>query len=136
MLFRSVRSAGTGATGGLPATALALETTAARGIDIRGHRSTELTPALLRESDLVLAMEPGQAVRARELAPEKAVRIHVITDRSAEAGDAADAPGAGVRDPIGGAAVDYDDTFNRIRSHLLRWLPSILEEVERREGVR
>jgi hypothetical protein len=41
-----------------------------------------------------------------------------------------------VPDPIGGTAVDYDDTFNRIRSHLLRWLPSIREEVERREGVR
>ncbi len=131
-----VRSAGTGASAGFPATPLAVETAAAKGVDIRGHRSTPLTAESIRESDLILAMESGQAARARELAPEMAPRIHLITERSAEVGDAADSPAPDVRDPIGGTAVDYDDTFHRIRSHLLRWLPSILEAVERREGVR
>ncbi len=35
------------------------------------------------------------------------------------------------------ASVDqYRDTYNRIRSHLLGWVPVIRESVERREGVR
>jgi protein-tyrosine-phosphatase len=131
-----VRSAGTGATGGQPATALAVETAEAKGIDIRDHRSTKLTAELLRESDLVLTMEPGQADYARSLAPEAAERVYGIAERSAEGTPRGAGTWAGIPDPIGGTAVDYDDTFNRIRSHLLRWLSSIQEAVERREGVR
>ena len=128
-----VRSAGTGAVGGVPATTLAVGTTAGRGIDIRNHRSTEVTPDLLRSADLILCMEPTHVARVRELAPEKAEQIHLITEQSTEG---AEASRTGIYDPIGGSAVEYDDTFNRIRSHLLRWLPLIREAVERRQGVR
>jgi hypothetical protein len=65
------------------------------------------------------------------MAPDAAERIHLITEHGADAGI-----GEGVRDPMGGGADDYVDTFNRIRSHMLRWLPVIREAVERREGVR
>ena len=127
-----VRSAGTGAVGGVPATTLAVGTTAGRGIDIRSHRSTEVTPELIRSADLILCMEPVHVARAKELAPEKA-GIYLITEQSTEG---AEASRTGIYDPIGGSAVEYDDTFNRIRSHLLRWLPVIREAVERRQGVR
>lgn len=129
----AVRSAGTGAVGGVPATTLAVGTTQARGIDIRSHRSTEVTAELVRQADLILCMEPAHVGRVRELAPDRAEQIHLITEQSAEKTDAAR---LGIFDPIGGTAVEYDDTFNRIRSHLLRWLPLIREAVERRQGVR
>lgn len=128
-----VVSAGTGAAEGVPATSLAVQTSAENGIDIVGHRSTPLTAALLRESDLVLAMEPGHVERARELAPDAKERIHLITERGAmPSGN----PSPGVRDPIGGTPDQYRDTFHRIRSHLLAWVPVIRDAVERREGVR
>jgi|SRR5687767_8477687 protein-tyrosine phosphatase len=129
----TVRSAGTGAVGGVPATTLAVGTTQSRGIDIRSHRSTEITAELILQADLILCMEPPHVARVRELAPEKADQIHLITEQSAEGNEAAR---LGIFDPIGGTAVEYDDTFNRIRSHLLRWLPLIREAVERRQGVR
>lgn len=129
----TVRSAGTGAVGGVPATTLAVGTTQSRGIDIRNHRSTEITGDLIRQADLILCMEPPHVARVRELAPEKADQIHLITEQSAEKNEAAR---HGIIDPMGGTAVEYDDTFNRIRSHLLRWLPLIREAVERRQGVR
>jgi protein-tyrosine-phosphatase len=129
----TVRSAGTGAVGGVPATTLAVGTTQSRGIDIRSHRSTEITAELIHQADLILCMEPPHVARVRELAPEKADQIHLITEQSAEGNEAAR---LGIFDPIGGTAVEYDDTFNRIRSHLLRWLPLIREAVERRQGVR
>lgn len=129
----TVRSAGTGAVGGVPATTLAVGTTQSRGIDIRNHRSTEITAELIRQADLILCMEPPHVARVRELAPEKADQIHLITEQHAEGNEAAR---LGIFDPIGGTAVEYDDTFNRIRSHLLRWLPLIREAVERRQGVR
>jgi protein-tyrosine-phosphatase len=127
-----IGSAGTGAADGLPATLFAVSTAAAHELDLRPHRSRVLTPRLVRESDLIVAMERHHAEWARGLAPEAGDRIHVITEQRAQGGESAD----GVSDPIGGTAEDYDDTFHRIRSHLLRWLPVLREAIERQEGVR
>ncbi|MGH7680421.1 MAG: hypothetical protein ACRENN_00370, partial [Candidatus Eiseniibacteriota bacterium] len=52
-----VRSAGTMAPQGSPATTLAIETAAKHDIDIKSHRATLLDAELLGESDLVLCME-------------------------------------------------------------------------------
>jgi protein-tyrosine phosphatase len=127
----TVSSAGSGAGEGSPAAAYAIQTASARGLDLSKHRSRPLTAALIREADLVLGMEAAHVSAARSLAPDSADRIRLVTEHGAEGG-AAD----GVRDPIYGGPDDYVDTFNRIRSHMLRWLPFIREAVERREGVR
>jgi protein-tyrosine phosphatase len=127
-----VGSAGTGATDGLPATPLAIQVSADSKVDLRRHRSRALTPGMLRASDLILAMEPHHIEYARGLAPEVSSRIHLITEKGASGGKAHD----GVVDPMGGTAEQYRDTFHRIRSHLLGWIPVIRESVERREGVR
>ena len=131
-----VISAGTAAHEGMPATAYAVQATAARGIDLRRHRSQELTAAIARESDLILGMEPGHVERVLELAPDAAERAHLITAQGAQGAEAGRAGAMGIADPIGGALDEYDDTFNKIRSHLLRWLPLIRDAVERSEGVR
>ena len=126
-----VSSAGSGASEGIPASPHAMEATRARGMELSRHRSRPLTPKLIQDSDLVLGMEPMHVAHAKDMAPSAAKRVHLITEHGADGGT-----GEGVRDPMGGAADDYVDTFNRIRSHLLRWLPFIREAVERREGVR
>jgi protein-tyrosine-phosphatase len=126
-----VDSAGTGAGEGNPAAEYALQTVAARGMELSKHRPRPLTAKLVRESDLVLGMEVSHVAYSKDMAPDAAERVHLITEHGAEGG-ASD----GVRDPIGGTTDDYADTFNRIRSHMLRWLPVIREAVERREGVR
>jgi protein arginine phosphatase len=127
----SVSSAGSVAGEGSPAAAFAVQTAAARGLDLSKHRSRPLTAELVREADLVLGMEPAHVSAAKSLAPDSADRVRLVTEYGAEGG-AAD----GIRDPIYGGPDDYVDTFNRIRSHMLRWLPFIREAVERREGVR
>ena len=127
----AVASAGTGALPGTPAAALAVSTAAAHGIDIRGHRSTALSAELVRRSDLILGMEPQHVTRAVELVAGAAERAHLITELGADG----EKGGRGVADPIGAGTDSYQDTFHRIRSHLLRWVPVIREEVERRERV-
>ncbi|HZI89789.1 MAG TPA: low molecular weight phosphotyrosine protein phosphatase [Candidatus Polarisedimenticolia bacterium] len=127
-----VISAGTGAADGLPATALATQVCAEGGVELVNHRSLPLTPALIRASDLVLGMEAHHVEHARRLAPDAADRVHLITERGAASGAIAE----GVLDPMGGTADQYRDTYHRIRSHLLGWIPVIREAVERREGVR
>ncbi len=128
-----VSSAGTGAVEGTPATALAVTVCAENGVDVREHRSKALTAALIRASDLVLGMEPHHLEYARGLVSSAADRIHLITEKGLAPGAA---PSSGVADPMGGTADQYRDTYNRIRSHLLGWIPVIRESVERREGVR
>jgi len=128
-----VVSAGTGATEGAPATHLAVQVSAAAGVDLSSHRSTPVTRGLIRASDLILGMEPQHVEYARALASDAAGRIHLITEKGAAPGSPAS---EGVLDPLGGSADQYRDTFNRIRSHLLGWIPVIRESVERREGVR
>ena len=128
-----VTSAGTGAMDGAPASSLAEATAAAHGIDIRDHRSIPLTAPLLREADLILCMEPLHVTRARDLAPEAGDRIHLITQSGDGSSNRED---VGISDPMGGVPKAYEEAFNRIRSHLLRWLPRIREAVERSEGVR
>ena len=70
----TVQSAGTLAWGG-SATGEAVEVMATRGLDLAGHRSQELTAALVADADLVIGMtrnhvwgvtahEPGAASRA------------------------------------------------------------------------
>ncbi len=132
-LASSVRilSAGTGALPGAPAAALAVSTTAAHGIDIRDHRARELTADLVRSSDLILGMEAQHVARAAELDGNASARAHLITDQGAEGGRNT----GGVADPIGTGADTYQDTFHRLRSHLLRWIPVIREAVERSERV-
>lgn len=127
-----VVSAGTGANPGSPAAALAVSTLASRGIDIRDHRSAGLTADLVRRSDLILGMEPQHLDRVRELVPEAAGRAHLITEQGAGVNRN---PGGGVADPIGAGADTYEDTYHRIRSHLIRWIDVIRDEVERRERV-
>ncbi len=127
-----VSSAGTGASDGIPATPLATRVCADNKVDLADHRSTPLGVAMLRASDLILGMEPHHVEYARGLAPETADRVHLITEKGAAGAAASD----GVLDPMGGSADQYRDTFNRIRSHLLGWIPVIRESVERREGVR
>jgi len=128
-----VSSAGTGAASGVPATEPAIRTCGEAGIDITRHGSTLLTPELLRKSDLVLGMEPQHVEHARRLAPDVANRIHLVTEHGAAPGGTAT---SGVSDPLGGSADQYRDTFHRIRSHLIGWMPVIREAIERREGVR
>ncbi len=126
-----VRSAGTMAPQGSPATSLAIETAAAHGIDIKSHRATLLDAELLGESDLVLCMESAHAAAARRLAPEAADRIQLVSRPDQGSG-----PDTDVQDPIGGTQAAYEKTFDRIQSYLIRWLPYIREAAERSEGVR
>jgi len=74
--------------------------------------------------------------RCRAAANEMRMRPRSSGCKREQSAEKNEAARMGIFDPIGGSAVEYDDTFNRIRSHLLRWLPVIREAVERRQGVR
>ena len=71
-----VESAGIAALVGSPADPIAVELMRERGLDLGNHRARQLTPELVRTSDLVLVMESGQVGYVEELFPPARGRVH------------------------------------------------------------
>ena len=74
-----VRSAGR-LPGGVPASATAVEVLADRGLDLSGHVSQTVTPALLADADLVLGMAREHVRDAVLMLPEVRPRAFALKD--------------------------------------------------------
>jgi protein-tyrosine phosphatase len=70
-----VSSAGLGALVGHPADETAVRLLRSRGIDISGHRATQINKQLCLESDIVLVMDAEQRRRMEEMYPQARGRI-------------------------------------------------------------
>ena len=101
-----VRSAGTHAWPGLPASALGMLVAREHGLDLGEHRTTELDFDLLSWAQLVLAMAPAHGEEARRIQP--AARVEVVT---AFLPRGHPARGRAVPDPIGGGRAEYEATY-------------------------
>src|SRR5262245_49603674 len=123
-----VSSAGTTAHVGEPASAPSVAIARRDGIDLRSHRSRQLTPEILRSVDLVLVMEPGHlaAVRAAGGDPN---RTFVLSEWPAPG-----EPQLAVTDPFGGSSEAYEECWRRIRRHVRRVAPSVLEALRARSA--
>lgn len=105
-----VRSAGTGAWPGSPASGGALRTAASFGLDLSGHRSARLSADLVRWADLILAMSWSHAEAASALGgAERTALLTAFAEGETETG----APG--IPDPFGGEDSKYEETFLAIR---------------------
>ncbi|MDI6740662.1 MAG: L-threonylcarbamoyladenylate synthase [Candidatus Edwardsbacteria bacterium] len=103
----TVHSSGTGALPGMPATGTAVAVARRGRFGIESHWATLLTDRLIRQADLIVAMEEQHCQAIRGLAPE--------------ARPALLAPD-GVPDPIGGEIADYQLTMDII----MRRMPDVL----------
>lgn len=75
-----VRSAGLGALVGSPADETAVRLLRTRGIDISGHRATQITRQMCLDSEVVLVMEAEQRRRLEEMYPQARGRIFRLGD--------------------------------------------------------
>jgi protein-tyrosine phosphatase len=121
-----VTSAGTAAWDGQPVTEATLEVTARDGIDLSSHRSRRVTPALLRAADLVLVMERVHANAVQSLGADPR-RTHVLSEW----------PEPGQRqlpisDPFGASIEAYEECWNRLRHHIQRVAPAVVEALRAR----
>lgn len=99
------------------ATLVALE----HGLDLSGHRSQPLTPALLEEADIVLAMGPPHADRARSLGGENKT---FLLQEFATHGERSE----GVIDPFGADLATYRATFDELEYAIRRVLDRLVAE--------
>jgi tRNA threonylcarbamoyl adenosine modification protein (Sua5/YciO/YrdC/YwlC family) len=99
----AVRSSGTGALPGMPATRTAQEAARRAGFNIGRHAATLLTDSLIRQADLIVAMEERHRQAIRDLVPD-ARPVLLSPD--------------GVPDPIGGELPDYQRTLEIIKAEM------------------
>jgi protein-tyrosine phosphatase len=116
-----VRSAGVWAQDGYEASANAVATLAARGMDLSEHRSRLLTPALLGEADLVLVMEEAHRRSLFYLAPQHLSKVYLLTEMSGKHAD--------IADPFGGSAEGYVRTADELEKLIDAGLERILKRL-------
>ncbi len=73
-----ITSAGLQALSGKPMAATALQVLAEHGIDGTAHRARQLTPAMLREADLILGVEDSHLEAMIQLAPGASGKIFLL----------------------------------------------------------
>lgn len=107
-----VRSAGTYATPGSPASGGALRTAQRHGVDLSGHRSAPLTRELLDWADVIVGMTETHVNVARRLSGE-GDRVVLLTELLDE-----EHPrhGRSVEDPVGGPGEAYERAFEVIEA--------------------
>lgn len=113
-----VRSAGTSASGGAPASGGAQRVAAAHGLDLSGHRSRQLTTDDIQAADLILVMSTDHLMQVIELGGGE--RAALLT--SYAGGHPDGFPATSVPDPIGGPDSEYEETFRLLEEMIGRAL--------------
>ena len=124
----TVESAGTGAWEGQPASEHSVEIASLDGVDLRRHRSRRLTAPMVREADWVIVMEPSHLAAVRALGADES-RTFVISDFPPPG-----EPDLCVDDPFGGSREAYEECWRRIRRHVDRLVPQVLEALRTRSA--
>ena len=102
-----VLSAGVSAMMGMGATAAAIETARRRGVDLEGHVSQPLSPALLAQADYVFAMTQSHLRAFPMRCGDLGQRMELLAST-----------GEDISDPIGGDEQVYDECADRITACL------------------
>lgn len=112
-----VSSAGTQAWDGSSASDGAILVGIERGLDLSEHRSRMITPEIVGENDLILAMSPQHVTRIKELKADASV--HLL------AGYATGDDGRTIQDPFGGDLDSYRETADDLERELAGLLDRI-----------
>ena len=114
-----VASAGVGALNGVPTSPETVEALDRLGIRFEGGRSKSLTPEMIANADLVLAMTNSHAEAARRLVgdcPDESAKIATLD------------PDGDIADPIGMPQHVYDELAAQLQQLIPRRLEELLQK--------
>jgi len=111
----TVTSAGLGALAGHAASKHAIALMQERGLDISGHKAQQLTPELIKDSDLVLVMEQGHRRALDALEPAARAKIYRLCEWRDQ-----DIP-----DPYGGPREKFEEALALIEQGVADWAARI-----------
>lgn len=107
-----VSSAGLMARRDKPACTTAAEVAADNGLDITSHKTTRLTPELVMQHDIVLAMETAHVRDIQSLVPYAHGKIMLFGKWSGE---------TEIPDPYKRSKSIYEAVFAQLQNHALQW---------------
>jgi protein-tyrosine phosphatase len=110
----SIESAGLGALVGKPMDATALQILSDHGVDGAEHRARQISASMLRDADLVLAMEREHVASLMRMAPEASGKVMLLDRWGA---------GADIPDPYRQSREAFDHVYQRIDGAVQSWLP-------------
>lgn len=113
-----VDSAGTSAAWGAPASDGSVSAAAEIGLDLTGHRSQPLTPALVDQADIILAMTPGHVEHVQAMGGES--KVELVTSFGGD-----EASGEAIPDPLGGSVEEY----TAVRDRLVQAVDEVLDRL-------
>lgn len=114
-----VRSAGTWALEGQPASAYALQVMAERDLDISTHHGRNLTQTDVDDADLILVMTLRHKEAITQDFDRSDGKVHLL---SAMAG-----PSYDIQDPYGGSLIEYRRTATELADLIERGYPRVME---------
>jgi protein-tyrosine phosphatase len=101
-----VGSAGVWTVDGEPASGHAVDEMEKRGIDMRGHRSRNVTLDMMIEGDLALVMTRRHAEALLAAFPDHAHKVHLLSQMVGRTAD--------IADPYGGSRAEYACTAGEL----------------------
>lgn len=114
-----VASAGISGFGGMPPTEETKEVLKTEGIDLSGFKSRGVTPEMIKEADLILALEGLHKDEILKLAPEAAGKTYLLKEfNNPSAKDREES--MGIPDPIGRPIEFYKYVFALIKKETER----------------
>ncbi len=112
-----VFSAGVAAWGNSPASAEAVDVMKDRGLDLSQHLSRQVTPEMIAQSSIILALTQRHRDALLQLSPADAERIFLLS-----------IDGTDIADPIGGSAWEYQQCAEEISGHIQEWVRKLLSK--------
>ena len=126
-----VRSAGTHAATGAPASGGARRTVRRHQGSLEEHSSSPLSPELLDWADLVLAMGPGHLLQVRMLGGGgKAVLLGAFAHGHDPGDDVDEGLDFAVPDPFGGDDELYEATYQNLEKYVLAAMRKVVGEAK------
>jgi protein-tyrosine phosphatase len=116
-----VLSAGVWAEDGSRASANAVALLRQRGIDLATHRSQAMTPALLKQANIILVMEEAHRRSLFYMGAEYLSKVYLLTEMAGGHTD--------VEDPFGGTMEEYARTADQLAALIDTGLPKILKRI-------
>lgn len=116
-----VLSAGVWAEEGLEASRNAVKVLGRRDCDLTGHRSRQVTPALLDQANIVLVMEEAHRRSLFYLVPQYLGKVFLLAEMAGEYDE--------VADPYGGPIEAYEQTADLLEKLIDAGLPKILKRL-------
>lgn len=126
-----VRTAGVMTVDGLLATPEAIQIMDAVGVDLRKHRSSKMTPELIKKADLILGMTPFHVQSALRMSVDARGKTFLLKEYTGS-----DARHSQIPDPMGCTLEVYKKVFGEIRSACQKLLKTDFIKGKRKRTTR